>query len=142
MLAGGFVRDRLGARDRDWYARLPAICSLIALPLFAIGILSRSSTVAFLASGVPHRLVYVWLAPVVTAVQHLVPAHMRARASATFLLGNNLIGLGAGTMLLGTLSDAMPAQFGGEALRYAMLAGLGLYILAGLLMWAASSALR
>jgi predicted MFS family arabinose efflux permease len=142
VLAGGFVGDRLGARDRGWYARLPAICFLIAVPLFAIGILSQSSTVAFLAWVVPQGLVYVWLAPVVTAVQHLVPAHMRATASATFLLVNNLIGLGAGTMLLGALSDAMTAQFGAEALRYAMLAGLGLYLLAGLLMWAASFALQ
>ncbi|WP_375421490.1 spinster family MFS transporter [uncultured Sphingomonas sp.] len=142
VLAGGFVGDRLGARDRGWYARLPAICFLIAVPLFAIGILSQSSTVAFLAWVVPQGLVYVWLAPVVTAVQHLVPAHMRATASATFLLVNNLIGLGAGTMLLGALSDAMTAQFGAEALRYAMLAGLGLYLLAGLLMWAASSTLQ
>lgn len=87
-------------------------------------------------------LVYVWLAPVITAVQHLVPGHMRATASATFLLVNNLIGLGAGTMLLGALSDAMTARFGAEALRYAMLSGLGLYLLAGLLMWAGAASLR
>lgn len=142
VLAGGYIGDRLGARDRGWYAKLPAICFWIAVPLFAIGILSRSSTVAFLAWVVPQGLVYVWLAPVITAVQHLVPAHMRATASATFLLVNNLIGLGAGTMLLGALSDAMTARFGAEALRFAMLSGLVLYLLAGLLMWAGAAALR
>ena len=142
VLAGGFVGDRLGAKDRAWYARLPALCFWAAVPLFAIGILAESSTVAFLAWVVPQGLVYVWLAPVIAAVQHLVPAHMRATASATFLLINNLIGLGAGTLVLGALSDAMTARFGVEALRYAMLSGLALYVLAGVLMWAAAGALR
>ena len=138
VLAGGFVGDRLGAGDRGWYARLPAICFWVAVPLFAAGILSRSAAVAFVCWVVPQALVYVWLAPVNAAIQHLVPAHMRATASATFLLINNLIGLGAGTLVLGALSDAMTARFGTEALRYAMLAGLGLYLLAGVLMWLAA----
>lgn len=142
VLLGGIVGDRLGARDRGMYARLPAVCFWIAVPFFALGILSGSSTTAFLAWVVPQALVYVWLAPVVTAVQHLVPAHMRATASATFLLVNNLIGLGAGTLVLGALSDAMTARFGNEALRYAMLSGLALYLLAGALMWLAARPLR
>ena len=141
VLAGGWIGDRLGARDRAWYARLPAICYWLAVPLFAVGILSTSGTAAFLALVVPQGLVYVWLAPVVAAVQHLVPAQMRATASATFLLINNLIGLGAGTLVLGALSDAMTARFGAEALRYAMLSGLGLYVVAGVLMWFAAGAL-
>ncbi|HEU0045365.1 MFS transporter [Sphingomonas sp.] len=142
VLLGGFVGDRLGARDRGAYAKLPAICYALAVPLFAAGILAQSTTAAFLFLVVPQALVYVWLAPVITAVQHLVPAHMRATASACFLLINNLIGLGAGTLVLGLLSDAMTARFGDEALRYAMLSGLVLYLLAGLLMALAAKPLR
>lgn len=142
VLAGGFVGDRLGARDRGAYARLPAICFAAAVPLFAAGILSSSVTAAFLLFLLPQALVYVWLAPVNAAIQHLVPGHMRATASATFLLINNLIGLGLGTLALGALSDAMTARFGDEALRYAMLSGLALYALAGLLMALAAAPLR
>lgn len=138
VLAGGFVGDWLGARDRGWYARLPAVCFWLAVPLFAAGILSRSAGVAFACWLIPQALVYVWLAPVNAAIQHLVPAHMRATASAAFLLINNLIGLGAGTLVLGALSDAMTARFGAEALRYAMVAGLALYLVAGMLMWLAA----
>lgn len=138
VLAGGFVGDWLGARDRGWYARLPAICFWLAVPLFAAGILSHSAGVAFACWLIPQALVYVWLAPVNAAIQHLVPAHMRATASAAFLLINNLIGLGAGTLVLGALSDAMTARFGAEALRYAMVAGLALYLVAGMLMWLAA----
>lgn len=142
VLLGGFVGDRLGARDRGAYAKLPAVCYALAVPLFAAGILAKSTTAAFLFLVAPQALVYVWLAPVITAIQHLVPAHMRATASACFLLINNLIGLGAGTLVLGLLSDAMTARFGDEALRYAMLGGLVLYLLAGLLMALAAKPLR
>ncbi len=142
VLLGGFVGDRLGARDRGMYARVPAISFWIAVPFFAAGILSKSTTAAFLLWLIPQALVYVWLAPVIAAVQHLVPPHMRATASASFLLVNNLIGLGAGTLVLGALSDAMTARFGTEALRYAMLSGLALYLLAGVLMWLAAKPLR
>ncbi|MDH7973420.1 MFS transporter [Sphingomonas sp. AR_OL41] len=142
ILLGGYVGDRFGGRDRAIYARAPAIAFFVAVPLFAAGIMSHSTVAAFLFLLVPQALVYLWLAPVVTAVQHLVPAHMRATASASFLLINNLIGLGAGSFVLGAVSDGLTARYGDEALRYAMLGGLSLYLLAGLLMWLASKPLR
>lgn len=142
ILLGGYVGDRFGGRDRAVYARAPAIAFLVAVPLFAAGIMSTSIAAAFLLFLIPQALVYLWLAPVVTAVQHLVPAHMRATASASFLLINNLIGLGAGSFVLGAVSDGLTARFGDEALRYSMLGGLSLYLLAGVLMWLASKPLR
>ena len=120
-MLGGVLGDRLGARARGAYAKAPAISFFIAVPLFAAGILSHTTTAAFLFLLIPQALAYVWLAPVITAVQHLVPAHMRATASATFLLINNLIGLGAGTWVMGALSDGFTARFADDALRYAML---------------------
>jgi predicted MFS family arabinose efflux permease len=142
ILLGGVIGDRFGGRDRAIYARAPAIAFLVAVPLFAAGIMSTSTAAAFLFFLIPQALVYLWLAPVVTAVQHLVPAHMRATASANFLLINNLIGLGAGSFALGAVSDGLTARFGDEALRYSMLGGLSLYLLAGVLMWLASTPLR
>ncbi|RJF93757.1 spinster family MFS transporter [Sphingomonas cavernae] len=142
VLAGGFLGDRLGRGDRAVYARLPAIAFVLAVPLFAAGILSKSATAAFLLFLVPQALAYVWLGPVISAVQHLVPAHMRATASASFLLINNLIGIGGGTFFLGALSDALARQYGNEALRYAMLVSLGFYLLAALFMWLAAKPLR
>ncbi|MEG3153036.1 MFS transporter [Sphingomonas sp. ZT3P38] len=142
VLLGGFVGDRFGTKDRAAYARAPAIAFVIAVPLFAAGILSSSVTAAFLFFLVPQALAYVWLAPVITAVQHLVPPHMRATASASFLFINNLIGLGAGSFALGALSDALTLRLGDEALRYSMLIGLVLYLVAALLMWLAAKPLR
>jgi predicted MFS family arabinose efflux permease len=142
VLAGGLLADRLGARDRAYYARLPALAFLIAVPLFAAGILSGSVGLAFALFLVPQALAYVWLGPVITAVQHLVPAQMRATASASFLLINNLVGIGGGTFVLGALSDALTGSYGTDALKYAMLASLGFYLIAALLMALAAKPLR
>lgn len=142
VLAGGLLGDRLGRSDKANYARVPAVAFVIAVPMFAAGILSETVTAAFLLFLLPQALAYIWLGPVIGAVQHLVPAHMRATASASFLLINNLIGLGGGTLFLGLLSDSLTARFGDEALRYAMLIGLGFYLMAALLMALAARHLR
>ena len=142
VLGGGLLGDRLGSRDRANFARLPAWAFVLAVPLFAAGIVSGSVPLAFALFLIPQALAYVWLGPVLTAVQHLVPAPMRATASASFLLINNLVGIGGGTFVLGALSDGLTARYGSAALSYAMLAGLVFYLLAALLMALAASPLR
>lgn len=142
VFAGGWLADRLGGVDRGVYARLPAIAWLITAPLFAAALGSPSPTVAWLLFLIPHGLNILWLAPVTTAVQHLVPPPMRATAAACFLFINNLIGLGLGSLVMGRLSDAMTAAFGADALRHAALAALGFYPVAALLMLFAMRPLR
>lgn len=142
VLGGGLLGDRFGARDRANYARMPALAFLLAVPLFAAGILSSSVALAFALFLIPQALAYVWLGPIITAVQHLVPADMRATASASFLLINNLVGIGGGTFALGALSDSLSAGYGADALKYAMLIGLVFYLLAALLMTVGATALR
>ncbi len=142
VLGGGMIGDRLGARDRGRFASIPALAFLLAVPLFAAGILSGSVALAFALFIIPQALAYVWLGPVITAVQHLVPAEMRATASASFLLINNLVGIGGGTFALGALSDALSSSYGDDALRIAMLIGLVCYLVAALLMALAAKHLR
>ncbi|GLI98070.1 MFS transporter [Sphingobium sp. BS19] len=142
VLAGGWLGDWMGSRDKAGYVRVPAIAYLLAVPFFAAGVLSSSVTAAFLLFLLPQALSYVWLGPVLSAIQHLVPPQMRATASASFLFINNLIGIGLGTMILGAMSDALTASYGAEALRYAILAALSFYLLAALLMALAAKSLR
>nr|MBA3454247.1 MFS transporter [Deltaproteobacteria bacterium] len=83
-----------------------------------------------------------WLGPVITAVQHLVPAHMRTTASAMFLLINNLFGIAVGYYLPGVLSDALRPRYGIESLRYAFYIVLGFYLVASLLFVLASRKIK
>ena len=65
-------------------------------------------------------------------VQQVVPASLRTTSSAVFLLINNLIGLGVGSLLLGAISDSLAERYGDESLRYALLAGTLFYVGAAL----------
>jgi hypothetical protein len=81
---------------------------------------------------IPTALGLMWMGPVLSAIQQLVPARMRSTASAIFLFFNSLIGIGMGTVLIGLISDAMQVRFGVDSLRYAILCGLSLYVVAAM----------
>ena len=67
---------------------------------------------------------------------------MRATASAVFLFVNNLIGIGLGSVVLGTVSDGLAARFGADSLRYAILAGTVFYLVAATLFLGAARRLE
>jgi predicted MFS family arabinose efflux permease len=133
IYAGGWLADRLGGGDRGWYAKLPAIAWLITAPLFVAGLLAPNLWVAWAPLMIASGLCILWQAPLTAAIQHLVPRDMRSTAAASYLLINNLIGLGAGPSLIGHLSDALKASHGADALRYAAVACTAFYLVAALL---------
>ena len=130
---GGLAADRLRGRNPGADAAIPAIAFLLTAPLYYAAMSTRSLTLAWPLFALPYMLSLVWLGPITSAVQRLVPSSERATASACFLLINNLIGIGFGTFIFGFLSDRMKAEYGAASLRYAMLYGLGFYLIAGLL---------
>ena len=138
VFLGGWLADRLGSRSRRWYALLPAIAWLITAPLYAAGLLSDDLTLVWALLLIPNALNILWLGPITTAVQHLVEPAKRATASGAFLLINNLIGLGAGPLLIGAISDELKATYGADSLRMAALAVLGFYLVASLLLFLAA----
>jgi len=142
VFAGGWFADRLGKMDRGWYAKLPAIAWLITAPTFAAGLLAPNLWLAWPLLLIPNALNILWLGPVTTAVQHLVPQRMRATASACFLLINNLVGLGVGPLLIGRASDALKQTYGADSLRYAGVACTSFYLLAAFLMFLCVKRLR
>ena len=142
VFAGGWFADRLGHGDRGWYPKLAAIAWAITAPTFVAGFFAPNLMVGWLFLLIPNALNILWLGPVITAVQHLVPQRMRSTASASFLLINNLIGLGVGPYLIGALSEALKHSYGTEALRYAAAGCTAFYLLAALLMMLAAPRLR
>jgi sugar phosphate permease len=138
---GGVLADRYGETRRAMYAFIPATAFVATVPFYVAGVLSTTLWISFAVLLVPTALGLVWLGPVLAAVQHLVPGNMRATASALFLFINNLIGIGLGTALIGIVSDFMRLRFGGESLRYAILAGTGFYLMAAALLFFAGKKL-
>jgi len=139
---GGWLGDRAGPNDPGSYARIPALCFLIAAPVFAAGLFAPSLWLGWLLFAVGQMLALAWLGPVIAAVQHIVPPSMRATASASFLFINNLIGIGFGIFLLGFMSDAMTVAHSADALKYSILYGLVFYLLSAGFYLVASKRLR
>ena len=142
VFTGGWFADRLGTMDRGWYARLPALAWLITAPAFALGLLAPNLWIAWPLLLIANALNILWLGPVTTAVQHLVQRPSRATAAGCFLLVNNLIGLGAGPLLMGGLSDMLKSAYGADSLRYAAVACTLSYVVAALLMLLSIKSLR
>jgi predicted MFS family arabinose efflux permease len=127
---GGWSADRFGKGNRRAYAIIPAVAFILTIPFYVVGVTASSLVTVFVVMLVPTALGLLWLGPVLSAIQHVVPAGMRATASAVFLFVNNLIGIGLGSVALGAISDALSGRYGDDSLRYAILSGTVCYVLA------------
>ena len=125
-LLGGFATDRLGQRDRRWYVWFPGVAILLGLPAFAWICLTDEFAVVISLLVFPNLFGAIHNGPSFAMVQSLAPIRMRSMASAIALLIINLIGLGLGPLLIGSLSEALEPSFGNRSLAYAMLAGIPL----------------
>lgn len=137
IFMGGYLADSMGKRSKGAYALIPGLAFLATAPFLLIATMSDSIFLVFFVMIIPTALSLAWLGPVLAAFQHIVRPNMRATASAIFLLINNLIGIGAGDVILGGLSDALSSQYGDESLRYSIMWGASFYLVsAGLLIFA------
>lgn len=139
---GGRIGDRLGARDARWYMYLSAAVCTAAIP-FCVGFLLLESPGAALLSFIPcYVLSNMYLGPMLSMTQGLVKLRMRATASAINLFIVNMIGLGAGPLVVGFFNDHLGATYGDGAVRYSLLLVSLLGIPASVCFWMASRTLR
>jgi MFS family permease len=118
---GGWLSDRLSARDLRWYAWLPALGSVAVVPFVLLFYLWPDGRTALALAALPAILAGLYLGPTFAMTQALVPARMRAQAAAVLLLILNLIGLALGPQFVGLLSDLLAPRLGVESLRWALL---------------------
>jgi predicted MFS family arabinose efflux permease len=142
IFMGGVVADKLGKLDRGWYPKIPAVAWLITAPMFVLGLMSDQPVLTWFLLLIPNALNTLWLGPVITAVQHLVPAQLRTSASGSFLMINNLIGLGVGPWLMGAISVGLKGEYGDDSLRYAAMIAVCFYLVAAVLALLSVKSLR
>ncbi len=130
VFGGGLLADKLAIKDKRWYAWLPALVGLIALPFIVLFCLAETSYSALYFMIIPSVLANVYLGNVIATTHGLVGLRMRAMSSAVLFLIINIIGLGLGPWSVGALSDYLAPTYQGESLRYAML-----YILPIVSLW-------
>lgn len=122
VVSAGWLADRLARRGEHWYVLTPAIALVITLPLTVLAFSAVTPGSMFLAY-VPYLVLgAMWLGPAIAVTHSLVGLRQRAVASAVLFFFLNLIGLGLGPFIVGSLSDLMRPSFGdADALRYAII---------------------
>ena len=139
---GGWLSDRLGAAGPKAYGLVPAVAMLVAAPALAYGLFTTSLAAAFCLFLISQAVIFLWIPPILMAIQHIVPARMRTTVTACHFFITNLLGIGFGTYFFGFMSDVMTARYGAQGLRYSMLCGIAFYLLAALLFALAAARLR
>ena len=124
MIFTGILADRLGRRDPRWYLWISALSILIYLPFSVAFLVLDNPTVALIAYFIPVALSSVYLGPVIALTHQLVKVRMRALASSILLFFLNLIGMGAGPLVVGRLSDMLTPTYGPDGLRWSLLIAL------------------
>jgi predicted MFS family arabinose efflux permease len=119
---GGKLADHLGARDVRWYMRLPSIQALLGIPFVAGFLMFGNPRLALLSFFPFYFIANMYIGPMLSMTQGLVKLRMRATASAILLFILNMVGLGAGSFLVGFLNDQLAGRFGIESIRYSLLA--------------------
>ncbi|MFX1675086.1 MFS transporter [Paraburkholderia sp. A2WS-5] len=107
---GGVSADWASAKDRRWYARIPAIGTALGFPALALAFISNQWQVSVALLFVGTIALNLWNGPTFAVVQSIVEPRMRATASAIVFLLMNLIGQGLGTPVVGFLSDRIASH--------------------------------
>ncbi len=132
---GGFLADKLGARDIRWYLWLPMLGGFLAMIPSYYTLLGENTTFIITAMVPSLVLSTLYLGPCIATCHNLVSPGMRAMASAILFFVINIIGLGLGPLTVGMLSDLFQGPFGDNNLRYAMLSTLTLGFGGLLFLW-------
>jgi MFS family permease len=137
VLLGGYVTERWFATDERHQLRAIGVAVGLLTPCMALFLLLPGKVEA-LTALVPFVLAANFLfGPTFALLQRLVPDDMRATAAAVVLLVCNLVGMGLGPQVVGSLSDALRPLLGENSLRYSMLAMAFLALWSGALFWRA-----
>ena len=120
---GGMISDRRAKKSGDarWYMWVPAVAGLGIMPFSFFVYLWPDPIQALLVQVCTAILMHMFLGPAYGTVQSLAGVKRRAMAAAINLFLINLIALGLGPLIIGMASDFFNAQFGDNALRYAIL---------------------
>ncbi len=102
---GGALADRFRIKTPAGRLIVGMMNALLPIPLLLLALSTRDRNAALAFFAAAQVFAAMWLGAGSSTVQDLVLPHMRARASAVFLLFVTLLGLALGPYVVGRLSD-------------------------------------
>ena len=133
LFLGGWLCDRLAARDERAFLWVPLFSFVASLPFMLAFLLWPSSHVVALPGGLPAFPVAFGFsvvssvigamhsAPFLSAVQGLSKLRMRASAAALISLTGSDVGSGIGPLIVGDLNVRLATRYGEGAVRYGLI---------------------
>jgi MFS family permease len=109
LLVGGALGDRLRMKMPNGRLVLAAIAMLLAAPCIYIALEQPKGSVAAFTflMGASSACTFVYYATVYSAIQDVVPSHLRATAVSVYFFAFYVLGASFGPAIMGTLSDSM-----------------------------------
>ncbi len=121
-IMGGFLTDYLVRLNPKWRAWLPALATLLCLPIFYLCLQSTNFWWFLGIFSFGYLIFLMAQPPTLSLLQLAVKPDERAMAVAIAMLFNNLIGQALGGFLIGFTSTNLAASMGTLSLSYAVLA--------------------
>jgi MFS family permease len=109
LLVGGALGDRLRMRMANGRLVVAAVAMLLAAPCIYIALEQPKGSVAVFAilMGASSACTFAYYATVYSAIQDVVPPHLRATAVSVYFFAFYVLGASFGPTIMGTLSDRM-----------------------------------
>ncbi|MEM6964090.1 MAG: MFS transporter [Bacteroidota bacterium] len=117
--SGGWMTDKLRKYSVKWYCWLPAIATIVNFLPASFVFFGNPTPAVLTVLGMSYFLSALYLGPSIAVTHSLVPAEMRAFASAVLFFVLNSLGMGLGPLVIGALSDWLEPTLGQDALRWA-----------------------
>ncbi len=105
IIGGGYLADFLAPYSPRWYALVPAIGGVIAIPLYVLALLQTDWRMATWWLSAAGFFQYVSLGPTFGVVQNAVDTRRRATATALLYICLSVIALGFGPLFTGWAID-------------------------------------
>lgn len=120
-LLGGYLTDFLVKFNPKWRAWLPALATLLCLPIYYLCLTATSFWLFLGIFSCGYLVFLVAQPPTLSLLQLAVKPDQRAMAVAVAMLFNNLIGQALGGFLIGLISTSLNESEGAMSLSYAVL---------------------
>ncbi|NQX87285.1 MAG: MFS transporter [Halioglobus sp.] len=117
---GGRLMDTLGKARASRGLRVTVLVTMCGFPLGVYALLAESTAHSLWCLGPFYLLLNVYLAAMYSNNQNLARLEMRATAAAIMLFIVNIVGAGAGPLIVGALSDFFAPEHGVNSIRYAL----------------------
>jgi len=142
VIFAGYLTDRLYRRDPTWQVWLPMIATAASIPLFLALYLAPDWKIAALSYIGAQAFAGIFSGIFIVSVQSIVWQHERSLAAAMVMFSASLIGLGAGPLVVGLLSDLLYVSLGDASLQWALVASKVLPVWGIFHLWRAAQTFR